>query len=161
MRVVIARQFRPGCLGATGDHFQPHYRMPFALMSGRRDGPFSIDLASSHCLLTLRLSAALPASYANVEGCGIQNGNASSNHTSSATQSGLQRNSARFATQYANNARISRLFPDKPDCGERTAQQRRRSLSRLFSGGHMRSPVSSRAIGECNAITSRDSATAG
>ena len=76
-----------------GDHFQPHYRMPFALMSGRRDGPFLIDIAASHCLLILWLSAAPPASYVNVGGCGIQNGNASSNHSASATQSGLQRNS--------------------------------------------------------------------
>jgi hypothetical protein len=28
-------------------------------------------------------------------------------------------------------------------------------LSRLFSGRHMRSPVSSKALGECNAITSQ------
>ena len=28
-------------------------------------------------------------------------------------------------------------------------------MSRLFSGPHMRSPVSRRALGECNAITSR------
>ncbi len=28
-------------------------------------------------------------------------------------------------------------------------------MSRLFSGAHMRSPVSRRALGECNAITSR------
>jgi hypothetical protein len=37
--------------------------------------------------LILWLSAALPASYANVGGCGIQNGNASSNHISSASKS--------------------------------------------------------------------------
>jgi hypothetical protein len=152
MRVVIVRQFPPRGLGATGDHFQPHYRMPFALMSGRRDGPFLIDLAASHCLLILWLSAAPPASYADVGGCGIQNGNASSNHTSSATQSRLQRNSPRSAPKYANNARISRLFPDKPDRRERTARHRRCSLSWLFSGGHMRSPVLSKASGECNAI---------
>jgi hypothetical protein len=58
MQVVIVRQFRPRCLGATGDHFQPHYRMPFALVSGRKDRLFSIDLAASHCLLILWLSAA-------------------------------------------------------------------------------------------------------
>lgn len=77
-----------------GDHVQPHYRRPFALMSGRKDGLFLIALAAGHCLLILWLSAALPASYANVGGCGIQNGNASSNHTPSATQSELQRKSA-------------------------------------------------------------------
>ena len=107
-----------------GDHFQPHYRMPFALVSGRKDGPFSIDLAASQCLLILWLSAALPASYANVESCGIQNGNASSNHTSSATQSELQRKCVRSALKDENNARISRLFTNIPDCRERTARQR-------------------------------------
>jgi hypothetical protein len=35
-------------------------------MSGRKDGPFFIDLAASHCPLILWLSAAPPASYANV-----------------------------------------------------------------------------------------------
>jgi hypothetical protein len=91
MRVVIARQFRPRRLGAMGDHFLPHYRMPFALMCARKDGLFLIDLAASHCPLILWLSAVPPASYANVGGCRIQNGNASSNHTSSARQSQLQR----------------------------------------------------------------------
>jgi hypothetical protein len=69
------------------DHIQPQYRMPFALNRGRKDGLFLIAQAASHCPLILWLSAAPPASYANVGGCGIQNGNASSNHTSSATQS--------------------------------------------------------------------------
>jgi hypothetical protein len=87
MRVVIAQPISARCLGATGDHFQPHYRMAFALMSGQKDGPFSIDLAASHRLLILWLRAAPPASYANVGGCGIQNGNASSNHTPSASKS--------------------------------------------------------------------------
>lgn len=36
----------------AGDHFQPHYRKPFAFVRGRKDGPFSIDLAASHCLST-------------------------------------------------------------------------------------------------------------
>ena len=70
-----------------GDHVQPHYRMPFALMSGRKDGLFFIDLAASHCPLILWLSAAPPASYANIGGCGIQNGSASSNPTCSASKS--------------------------------------------------------------------------
>src|SRR5271154_6879621 len=60
-----------------------------------------------------------------------------------------------FSAKCAKRARISRFFLDKPDCRERTAQQRRRSLSWLFSGGDMRSPVSRWASGECNAITSR------
>jgi hypothetical protein len=45
-----------------------------------------------------------------------------SNPSPSATQSELQRNSARLAPKYANNVRISRLFPHKPDYGERTAR---------------------------------------
>jgi hypothetical protein len=60
-----------------------------------------------------------------------------------------------LTSKYATGARISRLFPNKPDWKERTAGQRRRALCRLFSGGHMRSPVSRGALGECNAITSR------
>ena len=48
-----------------------------------------------------------------------------------------------------------RPSPHKPDCRERTARHRIRSLSWLFSGRHIRSPVSSRALGECNAIRSQ------
>jgi hypothetical protein len=77
-----------------------------------------------------------------------------SNPSPSATQSELQRNCDRSMPKYANNARISRLLRDKPDCRERTARQQRRSLSRFFSGWHMCSPVSTRTLGECDAITS-------
>jgi hypothetical protein len=52
----------------------------------------------------------------------IQKGNEGSNRTRSATQSGLQRKFTRSAPKYANNARISRLLADKPDCRERTAR---------------------------------------
>ena len=138
--------------GHEGDHFQPHYRMPFALMSGRKDELFFIDLAASHCLLILWLGAAPPASYANVGGCGIQNGNASSNHTPSATQSEVQRNSAAVYSEIRENAHFSRYMLDKPDWRERTVQDGIASTCRLFSGGHMGSPVSRRASGECNAI---------
>jgi hypothetical protein len=47
------------------------------------------------------------------------------------------------------------IIPQQKDCGERTAQLRMGSLSRLFSAGHMRSPVSRVNKGECNAIRSR------
>jgi len=127
MLVVIARQFQPRWLGATGDHFQPHYRMPFALMSGRQDGLFLIDLAASHCPLILWLRAAPPANYANVGGCGIQNGNASSNHTSSASKSQLQRNSTTHVgpvpAKYTKHAPFSRYLLRKPDSREQTARQ--------------------------------------
>ena len=66
-----------------------------------------------------------------------------------------------FTPKYAKHARNSRLFAHKPDCRERTARQQRGALSRLFSGGHMRSPVSRGALGECNAITSRRSGHGG
>jgi len=59
-----------------------------------------------------------------------------------------------------NNAKKCRNFanlPRKPDCRERTARLRMGSLSRLFSAGHMRSPVSTRASGECDAIAVWDS----
>ncbi len=55
------------------------------------------------------ISAAPPASYANVGGCGIQSGNASSNHASSATQSGVQRMRAAFLYESPENAGISRF----------------------------------------------------
>jgi hypothetical protein len=95
-----------------------------------------------------------------VETVGLENrctGNRTggSNPSPSATQSELQRKSALLPPKYAEVARNLRLCPDKPDCRERTARQRRRSLSRLFSGRHMRSPVSRRALGEYKAITSR------
>jgi hypothetical protein len=41
-QVVIATQCRP-LSRHEGDHFQPHYRMPFALMRGRKDGLFFVD----------------------------------------------------------------------------------------------------------------------
>ena len=151
MRTQCRDPFR----GNEGDHFQPHCRMPFALMSGRKDGPFLIDLAASHCRLILWLSAAPPASYANVGGCGIPNGSASSNHTRSATQSELQRNSARSTPKYANNARILRLLPSKTGLERTDYSAAKGTLFWLFSGGQIRSPVSRRALGECNAITCR------
>src|SRR5208282_717487 len=58
-----------------------------------------------------------------------------SNPCLSATQSGLQRSSAHSAPKYANNARISRLFLDKPDYRERTARQRRPSRPGFSPGG--------------------------
>ena len=137
-----------------GDHFQPHYRMLFALMSGRKDRLFSIDLAASQCLLILWLSAVRAVSYANVGSCGIQNGNASSNRTSSATQSALERRSARLTPKYANNARILRLFKGKPDRRERTARHRMRSRGGFspegtfavrFPGGHQANVMRSEA----------------
>jgi hypothetical protein len=60
-----------------------------------------------------------------------------------------------FPRNARNMPRISRLFAHKPDCRERTARQRRGSRARLFSGGHTGSPVSKKALGECNAIRSR------
>jgi hypothetical protein len=77
-----------------------------------------------------------------------------SNPTLSATQSELQRISARSAPKYANNARISRLFPDKPDCRERTARRRRGhrpafspegTCAVRFQGGHEANAMRSQA----------------
>src|ERR1700683_3999194 len=59
-----------------------------------------------------------------------------------------------FPPKYAKHARISRFFTDKPDRRERTARQRWGPLSWVFSGGHIRSPVSGSPLGECNAIKS-------
>ena len=55
-----------------------------------------------------------------------------------------------LAPQYAKHARISRLFTDKPDCGERTARQRGR-----YSPGFSLEGTRAVRLGECNAITSR------
>jgi len=59
------------------------------------------------------------------------------------------------AAKYAKHARIWQYFVHKPDCRERTGQQRSGSRAWLFSGRHMRSPVSIRPSGEWNAITCR------
>ena len=132
-----------------GDHFQPHYRMPFALTSGRKDGLFVSILRP----LILWLSAASSASYANLGSCEIRNGNASSNPALPPASLNCREIPPSFPLNYAKYANFSRLLLSKPDCRERTAR-RRRGQSRLFSGGHIRSPVSIRALGECNAILS-------
>src|SRR5207249_1267948 len=59
-----------------------------------------------------------------------------------------------LSPKYAKHARFSRYLLDNLDRRERAARQRRRQLSWFFSGGHMRSPVSGRALGECNTIRS-------
>jgi hypothetical protein len=80
-------------------------------MSGRKDGLFFIDLAASHCLLILWLSPALSASYTNIGSCAIQNGNESSNHTSSATQSRLQRIPAGISRQIRETCPYFAILP--------------------------------------------------
>src|ERR1700683_2039186 len=67
------------------------------------------------------------AEGARLESVFTRKGNVGSNPTLSATQSGLQRNPARLALKYANNARISQYLLGNPDCGECTAPQRRGS----------------------------------
>jgi hypothetical protein len=129
--------------------------MPFALMRGQKDGLFLIAVAASHRPLILWLSAASPVSYANVVGCGIQNGNASSNHTPSATQSELQRNSAALSTEIRDSCPFSAILPQQTG-PQRTGCSAENGVTvPLFSGGHTRSPVSQRALGECKAIRSR------
>jgi hypothetical protein len=54
-----------------------------------------------------------------------QNRTESSNLSSSATQSQLQKKSALLPRKYATIARISRLCLDKPDCRERTSRRRK------------------------------------
>ena len=60
-----------------------------------------------------------------------------------------------FLPKTAKHAHLSRYLPGKPDWRERTAQDEVPSTCLLFSGGHMRGPVSTRASGECSAITSQ------
>ena len=57
--------------------------------------------------------------------------------------------------KHAKHAHFSRYLPDKADWRERTARHRRRSLSWLFSGWHIGSPVSTTPPGECDAIRNR------
>jgi hypothetical protein len=57
--------------------------------------------------------------------------------------------------KYAEHAHCSRSLPAKWTAEKRTLDSEGGHWSRLFSGGHIRSPVSKRASGECNAITSR------
>src|SRR5580700_10351748 len=59
-----------------------------------------------------------------------------------------------LAPKYAKHARISQYLFYKPGWGEWTAPTEMGLLSWLFSGGHMRSAVSTLASGECNAIIS-------
>jgi len=56
--------------------------------------------------------------------------------------------------KHAKHAHCSRSLLNNMDWRERTAR-RRRGPFRLFSGGQIRSPVSRRASGECNAIKNR------
>jgi len=75
----------------------------------------------------------------------------------SATQSELQRNPARLALKYAKNARISRLFANKPDWKNGLLD----SEGSHCLGFSLKGACAVRfkhGIGECNAITSRDSA---
>ena len=142
-QVVIAHPMSAAFQGNEGDHFQPHYRMPFALMRGRKDGPFSIDLGASHCLLILWLSAAPPASYANVGSCRFSDLYRGFEFTPLRPRSLDCREIPQHLTgKCAKHARISRFVLDKPDCRERTAQRRSRSLCWFFSGWLTGSPVS-------------------
>ena len=77
----------------------------------------------------------------------------SSNPVRSATQSGLQKSSATPYSEIRERCPFLRYSLDNLDWRERTARHQIRSVSWLFSGRHIRSPVSSRALGECNAIT--------
>ena len=65
-----------------------------------------------------------------------------------------------FPPKYAKYAHLSRLFLSKPDRRERTAQLSTGPLSRLFSAGQMRSPVSSRDMANAMRSEAGDSAIA-
>jgi hypothetical protein len=112
--------------GPRRGHFQPRNRQPFASRRNKKSTTFSLSVlkqilrrkrVSCRIRCMLRRHRLLAADTKGTEG---------SNLTPSAMQSGLQRNYARSEPKYANSARISRLFLDKPDCGERTAQHRMR-----------------------------------
>ena len=94
-----------------------------------------------------------------VDGSGLENrhtrkGIGGSNPSLSATLSEVQRNSAVVPSKYAKHINFSQYSLDKPDWRERTSQDGLASTCRFFSREPMRSPVSSRVSGECNAITS-------
>ena len=77
---------------------------------------------------------------------GDGNGTESSNPSSSATQSGLQRNRAALLARIVENHRNSAGLAFKPHRRECPVEPRAASFVALFSGGHTHSPVSATPI---------------
>jgi hypothetical protein len=74
------------------------------------------------------------------------------NPTLSATQSELQTKSAARSRKMRETCPYSAIFHPQTGLQRTDCPSARGPPSRLFSGGHMRSPVSRRAVGECKAI---------
>ncbi|MFZ1008439.1 MAG: hypothetical protein WAN65_16475, partial [Candidatus Sulfotelmatobacter sp.] len=72
-----------------------------------------------------------------------------------ATQSELRGNSTRFAPKYREQCPYFAIIPKQTGLQRTDCSAAKAVISWLFSGGHIRSPVSRSALGECNAIRKR------
>jgi hypothetical protein len=77
-----------------------------------------------------------------------------SNPSPSATQSGLQRKLAPLSPEVREGCPYFAIIPRQTGLRRTHCSASNAALWRLFSGRHIRSPVSRRASGECNAIRS-------
>jgi hypothetical protein len=94
------------------------------------------------------------AEGARLESVFTRKGNVGSNPTLSASKSSLQRNSAAFFPEICERCRFFAILPQPTGLRRKDRSAAIAAFSWLFSGGRKRSPVSRRALGECNAITS-------
>jgi hypothetical protein len=95
-----------------------------------------------------------------VDGTGLENrhtrkGIGGSNPSLSATQSGLQRNSALGSREIRELCLVSAIPGQQTGLRRTDWTAETASLSRFFSGSHTGSPDSTNCLGECNAITNR------
>jgi hypothetical protein len=111
-QVVIVREIPSDCRDELGDHFQPQYRMAFALKCDSRMDCF-LGIYSEESSLTLWLTSSLAASYANVGSYACQTCTEGSNPHLSATQSGLQRNSAALSHEIRETGPYFAIIPSQ------------------------------------------------
>jgi hypothetical protein len=110
-QVVIACEIPTHRRGAKGDdHFQPQYRMAFALKSGFKKGTLSWilhQILAGNSLVNLFIRCKLRQR----RDLRIQKGTEGSNHTRSATQSELQRKSASISREIRETCPYFAIFP--------------------------------------------------
>jgi hypothetical protein len=118
-------EFRPTAGGANGDHFQPRYRIPFALKGAPQKGLFL-----GFCIYFLRgnslVTSSLAASYDNVGTYEFEKVLRVRIPPAPPASLNCREIPPAFPSKYAKDANFSRFFLSKPDCGERTAGQRGR-----------------------------------
>jgi hypothetical protein len=152
-QVVIARKIPTHCRGPKGDHFQPQYRMSFALKSGHQRWTCFLI---SHLFLPgdSLVNLFIRCKLRQRRDLRIQKGNEGSNRTRSAMQSDLQR----FSLDLPRNTRIMPVFRDHSQANrtsrERTARHRIRYCPGFspegiwavrFQGGHKANAMRSQA----------------